>query len=56
MLPIHRRKRVFADPAMDQSMREGGVSFHANDLVARPAVRADKLSRMTLSHSPRPLL
>ena len=35
MLPIHRRNWVFADPAMDQSMREVGVSFHAHDLVAR---------------------
>jgi hypothetical protein len=34
-----RRKRVFADPAMDQSMREVGVSFHAHDLVARPHSR-----------------
>ena len=49
-LAIHRRKRMFADPAMDQSVRQIGVSFHAHDLVARPAARADKLSRMVLSH------
>jgi len=31
-LAIHRRKGMFADPAMDQSMREAGVSFDAHDL------------------------
>jgi len=50
MLPIHRRERMLADPAMDQSMREVGVSFHAHDLVARPAVGANKLRRTVLSH------
>jgi hypothetical protein len=44
MLPIHRRNWVFADPAMDQSMREVGVSFHAHDLVARPAARAHNVA------------
>src|SRR5262245_18146720 len=50
MLPVHRRKRVFADSAMDQSMREVGVSFHAHDLITRPAVGAQKFSRMVLGH------
>src|SRR5262245_18744943 len=54
MLPIHRRKRVFADPAMDQSMREVGVSFRAHDLIARPAVGTHDLSRMVLSHGATP--
>ena len=49
-LAIHRRKGMFADPAMDQSMREVGVSFHAHDLVARPAARAHKFGRMAVSH------
>ena len=49
-LAIHRRKGMFADPAMDQSMREVGVSFHAHDLIARPAVGAQKFSRMVLGH------
>jgi hypothetical protein len=44
MLSIHRRNWVFADPAMDQSMREVGVSFHAHDLVARPAARAHNVA------------
>jgi len=44
MLPIHRRNWAFADPAMDQSMREVGVSFHAHDLVARPAARAHNVA------------
>ena len=44
MLPIHRRNWVFADPAMDQSMRGVGVSFHAHDLVARPAARAHNVA------------
>src|SRR5262245_47415568 len=41
-----RGQRLFADPAMDQSMV--GVSFHAHDLVDRPAAGANKLSRMVL--------
>jgi hypothetical protein len=53
-LAIHRRQRVFADPAMDQSMREVGVCFHTDELIARPAARAHKLGRMILSHSPTP--
>ena len=49
-LAISRCERLLADPAMDQSMREVGASFHAHDLVARPAAGANKLSRMVLSH------
>src|SRR5215470_10814065 len=49
-LAINRRQGLLADPAMDQSMREVGVSFHAHHLVARPAAGADKLSRIVLSH------
>jgi len=49
-LAIYRRERLLADPAMDQSMREVGVIFHAHHLVARPAAGADKLSRIVLSH------
>jgi len=44
MLPIHRRNWVFADPAMDQSMREVGVSFHTHDLIARPAAKAHNVA------------
>src|SRR5262245_25830298 len=50
ILPILRHEGMSADPAMDQSMREVGVSFNAHDLVARPAVGAYELSRMVLSH------
>src|SRR5262249_37707954 len=49
-LPILRHEGMSADPAMDQSMSEVGVSFDAHDLVARPAVGAYELSRMVLSH------
>ena len=49
-LAIHRRKGMFAYPAMDQSMREAGVSFDAHDLIARPAARAHKLGRIVVSH------
>jgi hypothetical protein len=49
-LAIHRRKGMFAYPAMEQSMREVGVSFNAHDLIARPAARAHKLSRIVVSH------
>src|SRR5262249_8313425 len=49
-LAIYRREGLLADPAMDQSMREVGVSFHAHHLVARPAAGADKLSRIVVSH------
>ena len=31
-LAIYRREGLLADPAMDQSMREVGVSFHAHRL------------------------
>jgi len=49
-LAIHRREGMFADPAIDQSIWEVGVSFHAHDLIARPAFGAHKLSRMAVSH------
>src|SRR5262245_25035063 len=49
-LALSRGERLFANPAMDQSMREVGVSLHAHDLVARPAGGADKLRRTVLSH------
>jgi hypothetical protein len=39
-----RRNWVFADPAMDQSMREVGVSFHTHDLIARPAAKAHNVA------------
>jgi hypothetical protein len=38
MLPIYRRNWVFADPAMDQSMRE---VHQSRDEIVRPA-RADQ--------------
>ena len=31
---VRRRERLLADLAMDQSMREDSISFHAHDLIA----------------------
>jgi hypothetical protein len=48
--PVCRCERLLADLAMDQSMREVGIAFHAHDLVVRPTAGADEIGRMALRH------
>src|SRR5262249_49066965 len=56
-LAIYCRERLLADPAMDQSMREVGVSFHAHHLVVRPAARADiTQSNRSQPFTPHPII